>query len=391
MRRTPESIPMACQSTRVPKAMQRTYDAVTSITDAFCRDHLSDEYAQYAKLLTAALCRKRPSPLSNGRPNTWACGALYALGQINFLSDRSFEPYMTLGDLCDRMGVGKSTGSAKSRTISDAFGLHSFHPSWTLPSLMERSPISSLFKVHGLPAGMDHLVGQVQAAALREVLASEPRTSGKRDALLKNYRRLRKISTRHQSILAGAVFDNDAAEIAVRIGLAKNTDAVASMDFNDVSPALDLALFSKEPDGTSLIEQYFDEERHRLKRQDRTVVEAMVNSRFSVFATLDRHPDAGVVLVDITTGEEVWLMDLGFETSLSSGYQVAVRLFRPADFHITTGVAVSMERDEVWEAVEQRHPIHYDADDFLVIGDRDALAEAVYAAAVETGALVGLV
>jgi hypothetical protein len=382
---------MAGQSTRVPKTMQRTYDAVTSITDAFCRDHLNDEYAHYANLLAAALCRKRPSLLINGRPRTWACGVLYALGQINFLSDKSFEPYMILGDLCDRMGVGKSTGSAKSRTISDAFGLLPFHPAWMLPSLMERNPLSSLFEIRGLPAGMDHLRGQVQAAALREVFASEPRTSGKRDALLKDYRRLRKISSHHQSTLAGAVIGAQAAEIAVRIGLAKNARAVASMDFNDVSPALDLALFSKGPDGTSLVERYFDEKRRHMKRRDRAVVEAMVNSRFSVFATLDRHPDAGVVLVDMTTGEEVWLMDLGSEASLSPGHQVAFRLFQPGKFHMTTGVVASMNRDEVWEAVERRQSIRYDKDDLLVIGERDAFAEAVYATAIETGALAAFV
>ncbi len=33
------------KSTRVPRALAETYDAVTTVTDAFCRDHLNDEYA----------------------------------------------------------------------------------------------------------------------------------------------------------------------------------------------------------------------------------------------------------------------------------------------------------------------------------------------------------
>ena len=32
------------RSTSVPKAMQATHDAVVALTDAFCRDHLNDEY-----------------------------------------------------------------------------------------------------------------------------------------------------------------------------------------------------------------------------------------------------------------------------------------------------------------------------------------------------------
>jgi hypothetical protein len=86
------------KSTRVPQALEASYAAVTIYTDDFCREHLSEEYGELARLAAAALARKRPSPLLRGRPKTWACGVLYALGQVNFLSDRSHEPHMSLGD-----------------------------------------------------------------------------------------------------------------------------------------------------------------------------------------------------------------------------------------------------------------------------------------------------
>ena len=54
------------RSSVVPKSMQATYDAVVALTDAFCRDHLNDEYRDLARAMTAALCRKRPSPLTLG-------------------------------------------------------------------------------------------------------------------------------------------------------------------------------------------------------------------------------------------------------------------------------------------------------------------------------------
>ena len=52
------------RSSVIPKPMQATYDAVVALTDAFCRDHLIDEYRDLARAMTAALCRKRPSPLA---------------------------------------------------------------------------------------------------------------------------------------------------------------------------------------------------------------------------------------------------------------------------------------------------------------------------------------
>ena len=50
--------------------MQATYDAVVALTDAFCRDHLNEEYRDLARAMAAALCRKRPSPLASGQPRT---------------------------------------------------------------------------------------------------------------------------------------------------------------------------------------------------------------------------------------------------------------------------------------------------------------------------------
>jgi hypothetical protein len=48
----------------VPKAMTAHYQAVIAMTDAFCRQHLNEEYATLARRTVAALCRKRPSPIS---------------------------------------------------------------------------------------------------------------------------------------------------------------------------------------------------------------------------------------------------------------------------------------------------------------------------------------
>ena len=58
---------MSKQSEKVPQAMAETFAAVTAITDAFCREHLNDEYAQLIRVAAAALCRKRPSPSGRGR------------------------------------------------------------------------------------------------------------------------------------------------------------------------------------------------------------------------------------------------------------------------------------------------------------------------------------
>ena len=61
-------------SEKVPPQMQSKFDEITKLTDAFCSQYLNGEYAQMSRQLTAALCRKRPSPLTTGKANSWACG-----------------------------------------------------------------------------------------------------------------------------------------------------------------------------------------------------------------------------------------------------------------------------------------------------------------------------
>ena len=91
-------------------------ELIVALTDEFCHRHLNDEYRDLAQSMAAALCRKRPSPVASGQVRSWACGIIYALGQVNFLSDKATPPYMTMGDVCEAFGVSPSTGGAKART-----------------------------------------------------------------------------------------------------------------------------------------------------------------------------------------------------------------------------------------------------------------------------------
>jgi hypothetical protein len=148
--------------------MQATFDAITSLTDAFCRDHLNEEYRDLAQRMAAALCRKRPSPLTSGQPRTWACGIVYVLGQINFLTDQSTQPYMTTADLCAGFGVGQSTASAKARLISQALDTSRLNPEWSLPSLLDQNPLVWMAQVNGVLVDLRDMPREVQEIAFEK-------------------------------------------------------------------------------------------------------------------------------------------------------------------------------------------------------------------------------
>lgn len=152
----------------VPKAMQPAYDAATAPTDAVCRDHRDDGYRDLARAMTAALRRKRPSPLAAGQPRTWACGIVCALGQLNLLPDRSFKPYMPIKDLCAAFGVGASTAQAKAAAIRTVLGANRMDLAWMLPSRAARNPMIWMAEVNGFLVDLRDMPREVREIAFEK-------------------------------------------------------------------------------------------------------------------------------------------------------------------------------------------------------------------------------
>ncbi|MGB0384488.1 MAG: DUF6398 domain-containing protein [Ardenticatenaceae bacterium] len=138
------------KSTSVPKKMRPKYDEIVALTDEFCAEHLNEEYAEVCRLMTAKLARKRPSPLERGRAKTWAAGITHAIGNVNFLFDRSQTPHLRVSELAKLYGVGKTTGSNKAREIKQIFNIRVFDPEWTLPSRIDRNPMVWMITVNGI-------------------------------------------------------------------------------------------------------------------------------------------------------------------------------------------------------------------------------------------------
>jgi Domain of unknown function (DUF6398) len=158
--------PRSAQET-VPTQLRPLFAELAARTDAFCGAHLNDEYAQLCRRVAAALCRKRPSPLSQGKVETWACGIVYAIGSVNFLFDNSQTPHMSAGELCERFGVSKSTASARSRKILDALDIGLFDPRWSLPSKLDENPMAWMIMVDGFIVDARGASPEIQEEAFR--------------------------------------------------------------------------------------------------------------------------------------------------------------------------------------------------------------------------------
>lgn len=198
-----------------------------------------------------------------------------------------------------------------------------------------------------------------------------------REAIIARYRALRAVG---RKILNDTIpfRSKSAFEDALRhLGLMHKKTIVAD-SIDEVTLAMDLAIFGAKPGRSRAIDRFAQAHTFPGGSDEASVLQAMLHSRFGIFKTLRRHDVAGLMMKDLLrSGEELWLMDEGFEATVSEGVALATRILRVDTFWMTAGVAVPVDRN-MMEVVLDRHP------EWMRNGDRafaDSLrfAEAVYA------------
>lgn len=160
------------RSETVPAAMKEIYQKVITITNPICEQHLNDEYALLTRQATAALCRKRPSPLASSL-TAWACGIVYALGMVNFLFDKTQKPYIKAENLCAAFGLSKSTGHTKAKMVLNFLKTSQFGTSWVLPSRLDTHPMAWMIMFNGFIVDVRSLPIEIQLMAYQKGLIPE--------------------------------------------------------------------------------------------------------------------------------------------------------------------------------------------------------------------------
>jgi hypothetical protein len=170
----PRAVPKKSAPSKAPKKAKAVnalpLERIVALTDGFCRDHLDEEYATLCRKLAGVLARKRPSPLTSGKPEGWAAGIVRVIGWMNFLGDPSQPHHMKMSDIDKKMGVSEATGSAKATAIRKLLKLHGFDVEWTLPSFMEQNPMVWMLKVNGLMMDIRDCPREAQEAAFQQGL-----------------------------------------------------------------------------------------------------------------------------------------------------------------------------------------------------------------------------
>jgi hypothetical protein len=159
---------------KIPAANRPVAENIIQITDLVCAKLLDEEYAELARQAVAKLARKRPSPLLGGRPSTWASAVVYALGQANFLFDRSQQLHCTPDELSEAFGVAKSTMSNKAKQVRDLLKMD-FAAQWQRADMLEQNPAFWFIQVDGFIVDVRSMPVDIQVEAyLRGIIPYVP-------------------------------------------------------------------------------------------------------------------------------------------------------------------------------------------------------------------------
>ena len=143
---------------------------IIRLAKSFCHEKIDEEYAALAEKLICKLGRKRNVPFATGKTTVWAAAVIHALGSINFLFDKSFEPYVSLDDINDFFGTKKTTTGNKSKEIRDMLKLGYFDAEFSTGKMIEGNPFAKLVMVNGFITPISALPEELQELVRQEKL-----------------------------------------------------------------------------------------------------------------------------------------------------------------------------------------------------------------------------
>jgi len=138
------------------------------LTGSFCSQKLDDDYYQLCEKLILKLGRKRDVPFKSGKLEIWSAAIIYTIGSINFLFDRSFEPYVTAEEISEFFGTKKSTVSNKAKRIKDMFKLMYYDPEFSTQKMIESNPLNDLVMVDGFIVPLSSIPVDLQKMVKKE-------------------------------------------------------------------------------------------------------------------------------------------------------------------------------------------------------------------------------
>ncbi|MFN0197339.1 MAG: DUF6398 domain-containing protein [Planctomycetaceae bacterium] len=142
---------------------------IIALIDAFCDKFLNDEYKSVCRNMAVSVCQD-DSPVLSGKAASWACGIMYAVGRVNFLTDPSQNPHMKSEEIAKGFGVSSATMHAKCSNLWKGLDLMPLDPEFTIASRIDDNPLIWFLKVNGFMMDIRDAPREAQVVAFENGL-----------------------------------------------------------------------------------------------------------------------------------------------------------------------------------------------------------------------------
>ena len=138
------------KTNKVPKNIETKFNAINNELLSCSKKLLDDEYYDKCNYLALKLARKRPSPLTTGKTLSWVAAIVHTIGFVNFLFDKSTQPYVSAAELADYFNLSSKTIAAKGKKIRDLMKIHQLEPEYSLQNNLINNPCVWLLEINGI-------------------------------------------------------------------------------------------------------------------------------------------------------------------------------------------------------------------------------------------------
>lgn len=204
-----------------------------------------------------------------------------------------------------------------------------------------------------------------------------------RDEILSRYRHFRTISRHHNDEALSYLSRQAVLDQAKRLGLAHRTTLVADSE-EEMTLVFDLALHTAPPGRSRALDRYARAAQLPPGSDEALALDAMRQSRFSIWKVKELHETAGLIVTDVMRDEQAWLVDENLEAAAKRNMGFALRLCELGGFMMNCGASVPLNYDIIQEALLNTVPWREKASAQQQVQD-PRFATAVYRAAVDSG------
>jgi hypothetical protein len=158
-------------------------------------------------------------------------------------------------------------------------------------------------------------------------------------ALLPRYQQLRQAGIALGNRLARTLPRDVLDEGGRKLGILKNNVLVLDTE-DEIVVLMDYCIYDVRRQGKNAVERYLAESPPPVGSDERLLLEAMLQARYSLFVVESMEPGVGVHVRDLLRDESLFLMDVSFSTTAVPGAVLATRVFAPDGILRTTGAAL---------------------------------------------------